>query len=177
MSGETTQAARVGAARDRFYGKYRGRVANNVDPEGRARLQVEVPEVRGSVLEWALPSMPYAGDGVGFFALPPVGTSVWVEYEGGNLQYPIWSGCFWQRGEIAAADALPQVAFLKTDQATIRIDNTRGEILIEIGAASITLTSSEVKIDAPQVVATASGARLQLSAAGFDALQGALKVL
>ena len=173
-----TQAARVGTRQDRFYGKYRGSVTNNVDPEGRARLQVEVPEVRGAgVIDWALPCSPYAGDGVGFFALPPVGAAIWVEYEGGNLQYPIWSGCFWQRGEIAAADALPQVMFIKTDQASIRIDNTTGEIKIEIGGASVTLTASEVKIDAPQVINSAGGARTQLSAGGFDALQGALKVV
>lgn len=173
-----TQPARVGAAQDRFYGKYRGTVTGIADPEGRARLQVEVPEVRGAgVIDWALPSSPYAGDSVGFFALPPTGTSVWVEYEGGNLQYPIWSGCFWQRGQIAMADAVPEVMFLKTDQASIRIDNASGEIRIEIGGASITLTSSEVKIDAPQITNSASGAKTQLSGAGFDALQGALKVI
>jgi uncharacterized protein involved in type VI secretion and phage assembly len=86
---------------NRFYGKYRGVVIDNADPEGRARLQVEVPEVRGpGVLEWAMPSAPYAGDGVGFFAMPPNGTNVWVEYEAGNLRYPIWAGCFWERGQI-----------------------------------------------------------------------------
>ena len=173
-----TQAARVGASRDRYYGKYRGTVTGNTDPEGRGRLQVEVPEVRGAgVIDWALPAMPYAGDGVGFFALPPVETSVWVEYEGGDLQHPIWSGCFWQRGQIAAADALPEVAFLKTDQATIRIDNARGEVRIEIGGASLTLTSSEITIEAPQIKSTAGGAQTTLSGAGFDALQGALKVI
>lgn len=172
------QPVRAGAAPDRYYGKYRGTVSGNVDPEGRGRLQVEVPEARGAgVIDWALPCVPYAGDGVGLFALPPVGAAVWVEYEAGNLAVPIWSGCFWLRGQIAAADALPEVAFLKTDQASIRIDNSTGEIRIEIGGASVTLTSSEVKIDAPQIVNSASGAQTQLSAGGFDALQGALKVV
>ena len=150
---------RIGAAQDRFYGKYRGVVVGNTDPEGRGRLQVQVPEVRGpGVIDWALPASPYAGDGVGFFALPPVDANVWVEYEGGNLQIPIWSGCFWERGQIAAADALPEVMFLKTASASLRIDNATGEIRIEIGGASITLTASEVKIEAPQITSTASGA-------------------
>ena len=169
---------RIGVSQDRFYGKYRGAVVGNVDPEGRGRLQVEVPEVRGpGVIDWALPAAPYAGDGVGFFALPPVDASIWVEYEGGNLQVPIWTGCFWQRGQIAAADAIPEVTFLKTQQASLRIDNATGEIRIEIQGASITLTASEVKIEAPQITNTASGATTQLTPAGFDALQGALKVV
>jgi uncharacterized protein involved in type VI secretion and phage assembly len=170
--------ARVGATQDRFYGKYRGVVIDNVDPEGRGRLQVSVPEVRGpNVVEWAMPSSPYAGDGVGFFALPPVKANVWVEYEGGNMRVPIWSGCFWERGQIDAADAVPDVMFLKTKAATLRIDSASGEIKIEIQGASITLTASEIKIEASQITNSASGAKTQLTAAGFDALQGALKVM
>lgn len=167
-----------GAGQSRFYGKYRGVVTGNSDPEGRARLQVRVPEVRGdSVTDWALPAMPYAGDKVGFFALPPVGASIWVEYEGGNLQFPIWSGCFWERDQIETADAVPEVVFLRTSQATIRIDDAAGEVKIEIGGAKITLTASEIKLEASQITNTASGASTQLTAGGFDALQGALKVV
>jgi hypothetical protein len=168
----------LGARQDRFFGKYRGRVSGNQDPEGRGRLQVEVPEVRGDgVLEWALPASPYAGDGVGFFALPPVGANVWVEYEGGNLRVPIWSGCFWLRGEIDAADAVPEVVFLRTAQASIRIDSARGEVKVELQGTSITLTASEARIEAPQVTLTANGASIQLTPAGMDALQGALRVM
>jgi uncharacterized protein involved in type VI secretion and phage assembly len=164
--------------RSRFFGKYRGVVVGNQDAEGRARLQVKVPEVRGdSVVDWALPASPYAGHGVGFFALPPVGANIWVEYEGGNLRYPIWSGCFWERGEIDSTDANPQVVFLKTASATLRIDDAAGEITIETGSAKITLSVSEIKIEAPQITNTASGATTQLTTAGFDALQGALKVI
>ena len=164
-------------ARDRFFGKYRGEVKGNQDSEGRGRIQVEVPEVRPGVIEWALPASPYAGNGVGFFALPPVGANVWVEFEAGNLRVPIWSGCFWLRNEIAAADAVPEVVFLKTSQATIRIDNAAGEVKIEIGGTSVTLSASEAKIAAPQISLTANGASLSLTPAGLDVLQGALKVM
>lgn len=173
-----SRTGRVGSKDVRFYGKYRGTVTANVDPEGRGRVQVEVPEVRGAgVIDWALPCSPYAGDGVGFFAMPPVDTSVWVEYEGGNMRVPIWSGCFWKRGEIGMADAVPEVTFLKTDKASIRIDNTTGELKIEVGSASFTLTASEIKLEAPQINNDASGGKTQLSASGFDAQQGALKVI
>lgn len=171
-------AGRIGTDRGTYYGKYRGKVINNVDPEGLGRIQVSVPEVRGAnIADWAMPCSPYAGPDVGFFALPPIDASVWVEYEAGQMQYPIWSGCFWTSGDIPAADAIPTVMFLKTDQACIRIDNTLGEIKIEIGGASVTLTNSEIKIAAPQIQNDAGGAKTQLSAAGFDAQQGALKVL
>lgn len=162
---------------ERFFGKYRGVVRGNQDPEGRGRLQVEVPELRPDVTDWALPASPYAGDGVGFFALPPVGANIWVEYEAGNLRVPIWSGCFWLRGEVAAADALPEVMFLRTAQATIRIDNSMGEILIQIGGSTLTLTASEAKLESSQISLTANGATVQITPAGLDVLQGALKVM
>ena len=178
MTDQGTMRAIADANDNRFYGKHRGVVKDNSDPDGRARLQVEVPEVRGAgVLDWALPAAPFAGDGVGFFAMPPVGANVWVEYEAGNLRYPIWSGCFWERGQIDSADAVPEVVFLKTASATIRIDDSAGEIKIEISGSKITLTSSEIKIEASQIVNEATGAKTQLSASGFDALQGALKVV
>ena len=166
------------ARQDRFFGKYRGVVTANTDPDSRGRLQVRVPEVRGdAVTEWALPASPYAGSAVGFFALPPVGANVWVEYEAGNLEVPIWSGCFWASGEIASADAAPEILFLKTAQASIRFDSNAGEVTIEIQGTKITLTSSEAKIEAPQITLSANGAQVQLTPAGFDALQGALKVM
>ena len=70
--------------RRQFFGKYRGRVEKNVDPERLGRLQLSVPVVLQDVSTgWALPCVPYAGPGVGLFAIPPVGASVWVEFEGG----------------------------------------------------------------------------------------------
>lgn len=47
-----------------------------------------------------MPCSPYAGNDVGFFALPPVGANVWVEFEGGDSNNPIWGGCFWGENEI-----------------------------------------------------------------------------
>nr|HMP43165.1 phage baseplate assembly protein V [Roseiflexaceae bacterium] len=86
-----------------FFGKYRGKVEQNVDPLQIGRVQVRVPAVLGEGrMSWAMPCVPYAGPGVGMFAIPPVGASVWVEFEGGDPDYPIWSGCFWERGDAPA---------------------------------------------------------------------------
>lgn len=80
----------------RYYGKHQGTVLNNVDPEQRGRIQVQVPGVVGaSVSTWALPCVPFAGIQTGVFYFPPLGSSVWVEFEGGDIEHPIWVGGFW----------------------------------------------------------------------------------
>jgi hypothetical protein len=86
---------------DRFYGKYRGLVAINVDPLNLGRLKAMVPEVLGEIpSSWALPCAPYAGTGAGFFAVPPIGAGVWIEFEAGDVSRPIWTGAWWATGEV-----------------------------------------------------------------------------
>lgn len=110
-----------------FFGKYRGTVANNLDPMQMGRIQVSVPAVFGEgSLSWAMPCVPYAGSGVGFFAIPPNGANVWVEFEAGNPDYPIWSGCFWGAGEAPAVPALAEMKVLKTASATITLNDLPG---------------------------------------------------
>jgi Type VI secretion system/phage-baseplate injector OB domain len=87
-----------------FFGKYRGKVSANKDPLHLGRIQVEVPAIYGSgTASWAMPCTPYAGADVGFFAIPPIGTNVWVEFEAGDPDYPIWSGCFWGEDQLPVA--------------------------------------------------------------------------
>jgi uncharacterized protein involved in type VI secretion and phage assembly len=86
----------MNAEQPRYFGKYRGTVVNTHDPELLARLQAAVPDVLGTEpTTWAMPSVPCAGPGAGVVALPPVGAGVWIEFEQGDPDYPIWSGCFW----------------------------------------------------------------------------------
>jgi len=109
-----------------YFGKYRGRVENPIDLQGLGRVQVSVPDVLGDgTLAWAMPSTPFAGKGVGFFAIPPQGARVWVEFERGDPDYPIWSGCFWGLGEEPLGkDPIAYLKMLiKTDKATLQIDN------------------------------------------------------
>jgi len=162
----------------RFFGKYRGLVVGNVDPTSRGRLQVQVPAVMGEESVWAAPCVPYAGDGVGFFALPPVNAGVWVEFEAGDPSYPIWSGCFWADGQIAAGDAVPTIKFFKTDSFTIRLDDAQGEMVIETKTGSrITLNATDLKLEALQVSQVAQSAKTTLTPASFDVNDGALAVL
>lgn len=112
----------------RFFGKYRGKVANNIDPLQLGRLQVQVPSIYGSDrLSWAMPCTPYAGSGEGLFLLPPIGANIWVEFELGDPDYPIWAGCFWgQTQNPAAPTALPPLKMLKTASITLKMDDTPG---------------------------------------------------
>lgn len=84
----------------RFYGKYRGLVVDNADPEQLGRIKVRVPSVLGTevVTGWALPCLPYGGDvNQGFLFIPEVGAGVWVEFEEGDVEFPIWVGSFWSK--------------------------------------------------------------------------------
>ena len=93
---------------EKFYGKYRGLVMNNIDPMQMGRLMVQVPDVTGLMPStWAMPCVPVAGVQNGMFALPMVGSGVWVEYEQGDPDHPIWVGCFW--GSAAEVPALARL--------------------------------------------------------------------
>ena len=92
----------------RYYGKYRGMVLNNVDPMQMGRLQVQVPDVTGlAPATWAMPCAPVAGIQNGVFVVPVIGSGVWVEFEQGNIDHPIWVGCFW--GSAAEVPALARI--------------------------------------------------------------------
>jgi len=81
---------------EKYFGKYRGVVLNNVDPMQMGRLMVQVPDVTGLVPgTWAMPCVPIAGIQNGMVALPIIGSGVWIEFEQGDPDYPVWVGCFW----------------------------------------------------------------------------------
>lgn len=114
-----------------YYGKYRGKVMNNVDPNQMGRMMVSVPAVSGDIPVWAMPSVPYAGMQTGFYAIPPPQANVWVEYEGGDSTKPIWSGCFWGIGEaptmgIATPAIVPHIAMQTGGQTTLLLSDLPG---------------------------------------------------
>src|SRR5262249_24084227 len=107
-----------------LFGKYRGKVKNNIDPMQLGRGQVSVAGALGDGgVGWAMPCVPFAGPQVGFFASPPVGANIWVEFEGGSPDYPIWSGCFWGTGEVPATPAFAEVKVFKTSTCTITLSD------------------------------------------------------
>jgi uncharacterized protein involved in type VI secretion and phage assembly len=100
MNSEKRIASLAQKVEGRFYGKYRGLVVDNQDPEHLGRLTLRVPSVLGNevVTGWAMPCVPYGGaPEQGFVCIPDPGAGVWVEFEAGDLEFPIWVGMFWSK--------------------------------------------------------------------------------
>lgn len=163
-----------------FYGKYRGKVVNNIDPLMLGRLIVLVPAISESPLSWAMPCVPYAGKNVGFFALPPLAANVWVEFEGGDPDYPIWTGCFWGENEVPAKPAIPTTTLLKTETVTFEINDLlttvsleaetpSGPVKLEQGPEGIALTigAASVKVTLRGVDLTIEPSKLSVSPEGI----------
>ena len=93
------------ATQSKYYGKYRGTVVVNVDPEHRGRITAIVPDVLGMIpSSWAMPCFPIAGKQQGVYCIPQIGAGVWIEFENGDSDHPIWTGGFW--GSAAEVPAL-----------------------------------------------------------------------
>jgi hypothetical protein len=91
----------------KFYGKYRGLVLSTADPKNEGRLIAQVLDVAGlGPTTWARPCVPFAGKQMGFWAMPQLGAGVWIEFEGGNSNHPIWSGCWYHTAAEVPAIAL-----------------------------------------------------------------------
>ena len=163
----------------RYYGKYRGKVENNLDPLQLGRVQVSVPAILGEgTLSWAMPCAPYAGPGVGFFAIPPRGANIWVEFEGGDPDYPIYSGCFWGVGEVPALPALAEMKVLKTDGITLTLSDLPGAggFTLEVGPPAVP-TPLKFVCDATGIEISNGAASVKLSPVSVSLNNGALEVI
>ncbi len=163
----------------RFFGKYRGKVENNVDPMFLGRVQVSVPAVLGAGrMSWALPCAPYAGPQLGLFTVPPVGANVWVEFEAGDPDYPIWAGCFWGAGEVPASPAVPQMKVLKTDGITLTLSDLPGAggLTLEVNPP-VVATPLKMVFNASGIELTNGAASVKLTPASVSLNNGALEVI
>lgn len=155
------------ATGQRFYGKYRGTVVDNVDLTGQAMVLAELEAFPGMMLNWALPCVPYAGIEEGFHAVPPLGANVWIEFEGGDPSRPIWTGCFWEKGTIPLALELsPEdpalVKVFRSKFCTLIMNDTPGE-------GGITLNTIDPAVAVPLTV-TMTSAGIELNAGAVNIL-------
>jgi uncharacterized protein involved in type VI secretion and phage assembly len=153
--------------RSRYFGKYRGLVSDDTpDATHRGRVMVKVPAVLGDLEVWAMPCVPYAGKDVGFLSLPPKGAGVWVEFEGGDPSFPIWTGCFWADNE-APEQANPNLKLWKSGKHIVRLDDKAEDIQVT--------TSSNAKLSMKDYVRSEVGSsRHNVDANGVTADSGSL---
>ena len=86
---------------DKLFGKYRGVVINNIDPNQEGRIQAMVPDVAGEqALSWAMPCVPANLPTEIGSALPKIGAQVWIEFEDGDVDRPVWTGCLWTGNDV-----------------------------------------------------------------------------
>ena len=155
--------------RYRFYGKYRGSVT---DVDGSTlRIKAKVPSVLGDTeTGWCMPCVPYAGNSVGMAFLPEQGSGVWIEFEGGDVSYPMWTGCYWRSGE-QPSDATPKVKAIVTVAPL--------KILLDDDAQSITISDSNqntVTLDSSGITLTRGSNSVAVSDSEVNVNDGALEV-
>src|SRR5437762_11541915 len=170
-----------------YYGKYRGTVLQNVDPEQRGRLQLTIPDVLGAIpSSWAEPCVPLAGPTgppMGVYMVPPIGAGVWVEFEHGDPDHPIWVGCRWgSQSDVptlakAGNPADPNIIIQSLLQHSVMISDmpptpvTGGIILKSTTNAMIVVNDSGIYID------NGKGASIMLVGPNVTINKGALVVI
>ncbi len=169
-----------------FYGKYRGTCINNVDPQQMGRIQAIVPDVSAlSLTSWALPCLPIAGKQQGMFMVPQAGAGVWIEFEQGDADYPIWTGGFWgSAAEVPALALAPppippgqNVVMQTTGQTTLVLSDSAptpvsgGIVLKSPGGASIVVNDSGIYIQ------NGKGASLVMAGPTVTVNNGALVII
>lgn len=156
--------------RNRMFGKYRG-VVTELDA-ATLRLKAKVPAIFGETTTgWCRPCVPYAGPNVGMAFLPEEGAGVWIEFEGGDVSYPIWSGCYWRDGELPP-DAAPHIkAIVTAGGHSILLDDDAGSITIQDS------NSNKAIFDSSGMHFERGGKKVVISDAKVDINNGALEVI
>ena len=176
MAGDAITQAVVDITRDqarRFYGKYRGVVSDNADPNTSGRLKAKVPELFDDVeTGWAMPCVPYAAKEKGFLMLPEVDGNVWIEFEAGDPSRPIWSGCWWPDGQAPNVQEPDVKVIYSNGGSKITIDDTSGSELLSLedpSGAKITISQQSIEIKK-------GGMKIELSDSQVSINDGALTV-
>lgn len=159
----------------KFYGPYRGTVINNIDPDFKGRLLVDVPDVSGPFPSlWAEPATPVAGPGMGMYAIPPVGAGVWIVFEQGDPDFPMWIGSM--RGSTAEVPPLaltgipasPNIVLQTTGQNSIVIsDNPAIGIMITMATSMILMNATGITITNGAAVFNMSGPTVTINGVGL----------
>lgn len=168
--------------KNKYYGKYRATVFNNIDPEQRGRIMAMVPDVSGLLpTSWAMPCMPIGGKQSGVYVVPQIGSGVWIEFEQGDPDYPIWTGCFWGIAAevpalaLAGVPASPSIVLQTALQNAIVISDlpgpTGGIMLKSTTGASIIVNDTGIYIQ------NGKGAAITMVGPAVNINNGAINVI
>lgn len=160
---------------ERFFGKYPGVVIDNSDPKSIGRLKVQVPEVFATeTTGWCLPCSPYAGPAVGWAAVPPIGSVVFVEWPAGDVtRIGMWSGAMWTDGQGVPGAGPDSVVVLTPGGHRVELRDTAGNAAVEITAAS----GAKVTMDQSGIALEFSGQKIAITQASVSINDGALTVM
>src|SRR5262249_33250566 len=126
-------------------------------------LLVTVPDVLGhNVSSWAMPCLPLAGNNMGLYTVPPEGAGVWVEFEQGDPNYPVWVGGFW--GTAAEVPALARAVPPDTQAITLQTRTKNGIVISD--------ARQRGSIQGSILLQTASGAAISISDEGIEITNG-----
>jgi len=167
---------------NKFYGKYRGTVVNNVDPEQRGRIMAMCPDVSGLALtSWALPALPIGGLQMGMFSVPMIGSGVWIEFEQGDIDYPIWTGVYW--GSAAEVPALSHLLVPGVPGIALQTVLANGLIISDVpgptgGIMLMSATGAMILINSVGItISNGQGASIQMTGPSVVINEGALTVM
>jgi hypothetical protein len=166
----------------RFFGKYRGPVVNNVDPMQIGRIMAIVPDVSGEIpTSWAMPCLPSAGINTGVFTVPQVGAGVWIEFEHGDPDRPIWVGGYW--GTAAEVPVLAHTVPPGVNGLTIQTTLKNGIVVSDVpgptgGIMIQTTTGAMISVsDLGILISNGKGAVISMIGPAVDINTGALTVV
>ena len=163
-----------------YLGKYRGTVINNVDPMQIGRIQVIVPDVAIVPSTWAMPCVPIAGIQMGMYTTPVIGSGVWVEFEQGDPDYPIWVGCFW--GTAAEVPAMARSVPPVVPGITLQTPLQNGLMISDVpgpsgGIMMKTTTGAMISVsDVGIIISNGKGAIINMTGPIVDINVGALTI-
>lgn len=165
-----------------LFGKYRGTVVNNIDPLQIGRLQAMVPDLAGFIPgTWAMPCVPSAGINTGVFTVPMIGAGVWIEFEKGDPDYPIWVGGYW--GSAAEVPVMAHTVPPGVTGFTIQTPLKNGMVISDVpgptGGILIQTTSGAMisVSDTGIIISNGKGAVITMTGPSVDINLGALTVI
>lgn len=165
-----------------LFGKYRANVINNIDPLQVGRIQAMVPDVAGFIPStWAMPCLPVAGINTGIFTVPMIGSGVWIEFERGDPDYPVWVGGYW--GTTAEVPLLAHAVPPGVTGITLQTPLKNGMVISDVpgptgGILIQTATGAMISVsDVGIIISNGKGAIINMTGPTVDINLGALTVV